>query len=401
MKYFFNLLLQINLSILSYFVKKDKMILFGCDRGYGFRGNTKFLYLYFNNEEKQQTEKYKYLWTTKDKKVLNLLQKKELPVVYAYSLKGFLAILRAKKLLVEVSSKDVSYVGTFLNGNFSVINTWHGAGFKQSSIFDHDYNKKNSFLFISFFYKIFEYFFKNDLHKTIFTASSSIIKKEYESFFPGAEVIITGFPRNDIFFKESNSCLFFNYANELNLKKYSLIILYAPTFRDFNSETIPFSKSFLKKLDAFLIANNYIFFIKKHNMEKNLEIDNIYSNIKDISRDILDIQELLPNIDVLISDYSSVVTDFSISHKPILFYIYDYENYQKKNRSLYFDIKDLTPGPFCYKEEELFNYLNNLDWFNESNYQENYLRFVDKFHYYQDGNSCKRVENLIEREEKI
>lgn len=393
MKYFSNLLLQIGLSCLSYIFKKANIIVLGANRGYGFRGNTKALFIYFNKIKKDKEKNYQYVWITKDEKIFKLLSQKKLPVVYAYSIKGFLTVLKAKKLFVEVSSKDVSYIGTFLNGNFSIVNTWHGAGFKQSDTLKHE-KGRGTFL-NKIFYRIFLYFLKKDHEKTIFTASSQTIKKEYEDFFPGARVFITGFPRNDIFFKKSRHFFFFNYRKKLGLNQYKKVFLYAPTFRDFSEKAVPFSKGFLEKLDKFLVQENYILLIKKHSMDKKIEIGNKHSNIKDVSSAILDVQDLLPHIDVLISDYSSIVTDFSLSNRPILFYLYDYKKYQTKNRRLYFDVLKTTPGPFIYKEDKLINYLKDQGWFLKSTYQKKFKTFKKKFHYYHDGNSIKRIIKLL------
>ena len=50
------------------------------------------------------------------------------------------------------------------------------------------------------------------------------------------------------------------------------------------------------------------------------------------------LNELMKITDILISDYSSIMIDFSILERPIYNYIYDYDEYAKK-RGMYFDLR--------------------------------------------------------------
>ena len=100
--------------------------------------------------------------------------------------------------------------------------------------------------------------------------------------------------------------------------------------------------------------------------------------------------------DVLITDYSSIAVDFCLTNRPIIFYIYDYNEYISKCRTLYCDIRNVAPRPFAYTQEELFSFLRDMSWYYDPKYRTKYEKFKEMFHKYKDGNSCERVENLLE-----
>ncbi|MEM1971526.1 MAG: CDP-glycerol glycerophosphotransferase family protein, partial [Candidatus Anstonellales archaeon] len=66
--------------------------------------------------------------------------------------------------------------------------------------------------------------------------------------------------------------------------------------------------------------------------------------------------------------------------------------YTDRCRGLYYDYFEDLPGPFAMTEQELLTLLKNIYiLFEDNNYQRKYREFKERFHYYQDGNSCKRL----------
>ena len=63
--------------------------------------------------------------------------------------------------------------------------------------------------------------------------------------------------------------------------------------------------------------------------------------------------------DILISDYSGILTEFGIQEKPMFCYAYDYDDYVA-TRGLYFDVREDLPGGYM-KEDELLDYIKNGD----------------------------------------
>jgi len=371
------------LSIFSYIIPKNKnQILLGSRDG-KFADNTKYFFLYLM---KKQTP-LAFFWITKDKELYKKFQNLGFPVVYMYSIKGFLSILRSNFILVNQLVNDASFF-LMLPGKFKILNLWHGTPFKRVTIFD----MKHQNFFEHSIKKLVKRIYSQHFYGVITTCKLGATRlKEAISInqFP-----ILGYPRNDVFF--NSDLLFENYASKLNLKFFSKVFLYCPTLRDAKSKK-PFSDNFLFNLNEYLVKNNIIFLIKWHTYEKNSYNMKKYSNILDVTHDVQDLQELLPFIDILITDYSSVSYDFVLLDRPVIYYSYDLDDYVKFSRNLYENYYEEFPGPFAKNESELFdmilsvNHLSKLDKIDIMKYNE----FKKKFNVYTDGNSCNRVYDFI------
>ena len=131
--------------------------------------------------------------------------------------------------------------------------------------------------------------------------------------------------------------------------------------------------------------------MKTHPFTKKIKINNKLSNIKDVSNEVRDTHEMLAISDILITDYSSVMFDFSLTEKPIVFYFYDLDKYQKK-RKIYINFRKKVPGPIANTETELISILKNIKELTDNKgYKEKMKKFKDIFNYHTDGNSSERV----------
>ena len=371
--------------IFSYIIPKNKkLILLGASFGKHFSGNPKYYYLYLINNKENNFDFY---WVTSNKKIFHDLKQRKYPVLYFFSIKTFFYILRAKYLIIDNAARDITYI-VHLNGRFNIIQTWHGNPSKNL------FKPANS----SFYDKAIRYLAKQErkLYRIILVSSKSAAEI-MQSQMSNINTKIIGYPRDDIFFDKK--MVYVDYKKKLNLYKYNKVFLYAPTFRDNENVARPFSGNFLIHLNDYLKANGHILLIKHHPLfyEDQLRISDLFrlDNIQDVSDLVDDIQEILIHIDVLITDYSSVVHDFCLTNQPIVFYPYDYSEYTR-NRERGFAYFQEMPGPFANNEQELFNLIRNINqWAKEKKYQERYQSFKNKFHQYQDGKSCERLYNSI------
>ena len=399
MSYLLKLTLNCILFVLSYIVpKQKKLLLFGSGSGKSFKGNPKYLYLHLLKNKSP----YQIHWITKNENVSKNLKDNNYPVLKLYSILGFWNILRAKYLIIEESAKDIYYLGNIF-GNFNFIQTWHGTPLKKIWYHQKEDGKgigehrgisglipivlsKKTGIFSSCKYKL--------ILSTSKDVSNILTKASLNK-----NVKLVGYPRNDVFF--NTNLIFENYKEKLNLGIYRKVILYCPTFRDNYESVKPFSDEFFKYLNSYLKKNGDIFLIKKHQFEKNINIPNNLSNIKDVSSAVEDVQELLTFTDILITDYSSVFFDFVLLDRPIIYYSYDFEEYLENCRGMYYDYYKEMPGPFAKNENELLDLIETADkWFNDEEYQIKYKKFKDKFNYYQDGKSSERLFQLIAGEIK-
>ncbi|GIU71188.1 MAG: hypothetical protein KatS3mg003_0667 [Candidatus Nitrosocaldaceae archaeon] len=376
-------ILNILLSLFSYIISKNQfLILLGSYNT--FAGNTKTFYIYLHKHKIA----YDFYWITGNKYIYNLLKSNRLPVLYLYSFRAFIYILRANYLLLTHGPIDVSYF-YFLLGRFNMIQTWHGIPLKQIS--------RNA-MKATFILRIVNRLSRicDQCYKLIL-ATSIETKQIFMSAFMNNNVEIIGYPRNDVLFNENIYLRFEDYNKKFSLYNYNKVILYCPTFRERPTKK-PFTDNFLEILNKYLVNNNIIMLIKKHPYDKHINIAK-YSNIIDISNDVIDLQDLLINVDILITDYSSVMFDFVLLDRPIIFYPYDINEYIKDCRGLYYDYFKEVPGPFAYDEQELLYLISNIyDLFNNNDYILRYQKFKDKFHYYKDGRSCERLLQFLTRQ---
>ena len=167
-------------------------------------------------------------------------------------------------------------------------------------------------------------------------------------------VLETGYPRNDALFTfdqaKVNSVL-----RELDVPRGKKIILYAPTFRDNkHSEVSGYENASGLDFDKLKeqIGDEYIILFRAHYfVAKNMDLEKYKDFVIDVS-DYEDVNDLYIVSDMLITDYSSVFFDYANLKRPIIFYMYDYEDYKKNARDFYLDQNEL-PGPIVKTQEEL------------------------------------------------
>ena len=111
-----------------------------------------------------------------------------------------------------------------------------------------------------------------------------------------------------------------------------------------------------------------------------------------------DTTPLLKYFDLLITDYSSIFTNFLLTNNPIIFYPFDLENYQQKE-GLCFNYNEFTPGPKVFDIKSLKEAINTI--FIEDEYKEKRLEIKNLYHKYTDGNASKRIIEIIKKEEKL
>lgn len=384
MKILLEVLLNTLLAALSIFIPKNRnLVLVGTLYGTGFSGNPRALYL--SLVERAGGEPGKALWITASKEVEVKLAELELPFVRLYSPRGFWSILRARVLVTGYNIRDVSYF-QFLPGRFIKLQTWHGLPLKGPIP-----NLRDRFPRPLGYWLILRERYSNTICCTT-SPETKAIELGMSDFYPRLEV--TGYPRNDIFYRPE--LIVFDVRQELGLDEDAGIILFSPTFRDSSSEQLPFSDAFSQKLSQHLETTNQIFLITEHHLAQLQGLQQEHPRIRSLKSGLWDIQELLVQADLLITDYSSIALDYILTGRPVLFYPHDFEKYEAARGFSIDYFKDL-PGPFVRSEAELLRLIQCVeDWSTESDYRRGYEQLVDRFHTYQDGNSAHRVCQLLE-----
>jgi len=169
------------------------------------------------------------------------------------------------------------------------------------------------------------------------SASNYGDRRAHEGFLYSGEILKCGLPRNDKLVHIEN------YEKEIESVKLTLginekskILLYAPTFRDFergNEKCFVNIDEVLKILD--IQGEDWICLIRKHSSSHG--INYVKGNgIVDVSN-YPDMSDLLMIADMLITDYSSCAGDFVLKNKPCILAQFDYDSYCKESRQLWID----------------------------------------------------------------
>lgn len=202
-----------------------------------------------------------------------------------------------------------------------------------------------------------------------------------------------GIPRNDDLLSRSELDII-NLKEKLGIPLNKKVILYAPTFREYQRDSKyttylkpPFNFDKWKKE----LGNEYVFLITAH-----YEVEKLINVPKD-NNFIINafgypyINDLMIVSDLLISDYSSIIWDYSILGRPILSYAYDYDVYVKE-RGLYEGYENIFMDGIQRTEEELINTIKKIDYITESEYTKKNIR--DKF-ITDYGNIAEKFNNLF------
>ena len=212
------------------------------------------------------------------------------------------------------------------------------------------------------------------------------------AFWYSGPIIPTGTPRVDLLYSNDIN------KRELILKKLGLtsdshVVLYAPTFRKDNSlecYNIEYSRlisslseRFGGKWQVLLRLHPHLQNYSKQLVDKDIFINDVTSYD--------DIQELLYISDCVISDYSSLVFDYSLTKRPCFLYASDLKEYTSKDRSLYFNIHEL-PFPLSTNNDELNSLIITYD---ENIYKQKLHLFHQSIGSFETGHACQNVVNYL------
>lgn len=190
---------------------------------------------------------------------------------------------------------------------------------------------------------------------------------------PTEKILNVGLPRNDFLFDavkvaEAKERVYTAYDLDRNKKT----VLYAPTFRD--GEISEFNLQLDLELLHQKLSDKYTILLRLHpNIQHALDTSVYEGFVYDLSK-YNDMQDVLAASDCLITDYSSSFFDYSILNRPMIFYPYDLENYEKKARGFYFDYQSFVPGKIVFTSEALTAEIEK-----SGSYSEDYYREIEAF----------------------
>ena len=325
---------------------------------------------------------YQFIKMTKDDRTLNTGRGKVASLIHFFIRLPY-QMARSSYILQDNIFLPMAYMR--IKKSVKVVQLWHGTGTIKK--FGQSCNQG----------ELLELEKKADRTITHLVINSSATAEVYKEAFgvDDSKLCTVGLPRTDILFNQQRLNQlreeFYEEYPELRGKK---LLLYAPTFRDEQVENPALGfepMSVIRKLpqDVCILLKLHPFVAKKFENEVESEETIEEKRIYDFSM-YENLNTLLAVSDVLITDYSSIIFEYCVLEKPIVFYAYDYEEFLTKSRGFYLDYKRFVPGPIAYNEEQLVHILE----------REQYdLQEVRKFKYeqyrYFDGKSASRLIQTI------
>lgn len=208
-------------------------------------------------------------------------------------------------------------------------------------------------------------------------------------------IIEEGYPRNDSLFNRNKKDVD-KIKDKLGIPKDKKIICYLPTFRD-NQHTSGVGYTYNLAIDFDSLkkrfGKDYVILFKPHYFIANKIDLSKYKNFVYNVASYDEINDIYLVSDLLITDYSSVFFDYANLNRPVMFYMYDFDDYKNNLRDFYISLDEL-PGPIAKTQKELEDYIVNIDK-SISKYKKTYDKFNDKYNYLDDGNASERVIRVI------
>lgn len=239
-----------------------------------------------------------------------------------------------------------------------VIQLWHAAGaFKKFglSTLDKPFGPSREYL---------QHVKIHSNYSRVYVTSANIIPHYAEAFnMPEERIYPLGLPRTDYFFRNGEEVKVKQKFNTLFPEhRGKKLILFAPTFRGsshYQSKyNIPIDIGILKEK----IGNEYLFLIHLHPyMKSGIRI---HKNDEDFACHVdgqFTIEELLSLADILVTDYSSIIFDYSLLCRPMVFFAADLEEYRKE-RDFYYEYESFIPGPLVKDTNSLANIIKQGDF---------------------------------------
>jgi CDP-glycerol glycerophosphotransferase len=221
------------------------------------------------------------------------------------------------------------------------------------------------------------------------TFTTGILKDAFRGF--DGEILELGYPRNDALSAPDRDAVRARVRRELGIEDGRTAVLYAPTWRD-DAVHERNSAGFALALDvdefARRLGDDHVLLTRLHFLVA-AQLGQQGPCVRDVS-DFEDIRELYLAADVLVTDYSSVMFDFAVTGKPILYYVYDLEFYRDELRGFYFDFEPEAPGPLCRTTGELLAALEDLEGVRRT-YRDRYAAFQARYNHLDDGQASSRV----------
>ncbi|SEQ46501.1 CDP-glycerol glycerophosphotransferase [Treponema bryantii] len=373
--------------------RNNKLWIFSSWSGERYSDNSRVFYEWVRNNHPE----IECVWVLRKKELIKKLNEMNIMAFHINSKEGKKLLLSAGKVFTV---RDDEFSFFRLNGA-EIYQLWHGMPLKKI---------KNDYLDgitkISKARKIYDKIMQIvtpwavNNYKNRFTCTNAAFFTQFlsSSFnLSDKRILNCGTPRCDALFYKKSEKLLKSLSEKYPGCKF---ILYMPTFRTsqwngkyFNPFDVKYGFEFIE-LEKILEDKNYIFLYKPHFYDaKFLDSKKTSERFVTITDDDIDeLYNFCGQVDILLTDYSSIYFDFMVTRKPVILMPFDYEDYLKTSRNHYFDYYSNMDGVMAKDWKETISILRDEKFRPVS--EEKILQFAE----YVDGNCCQKLYKEIENE---
>ena len=259
-----------------------------------------------------------------------------------------------------------------------VLQTWHGSMLKRIGL-DRSGQPRSKIETIRLEQSKWDVLLSQNHHSSVILASA---------YDWDRTLFEEGYPRNDPLTPGSP------YAGDggairaqLGIKPEQTAVLYAPTWRENQTSMVTFLD--LERLSADL-GEDYVILLRGHSrtVKFGASLDDL-PGVIDVTT-YPEVTDLFLAADAMVTDYSSVMFDYSVTRRPMIFYVPDMDDYRDSLRGVYFDLSEVAPGPVLSTQEEVTAAIRDLANAGDR-YASAYEAWVERFNHHDDGHSAERV----------
>ncbi len=260
----------------------------------------------------------------------------------------------------------------------TILQTWHGSMYKKIGL-DRDLSRTQ-------LQKARLERSNWDMFISQSAATTPIIRRAYD-FDEG--IVESGYPRNDEL-RNPDPSRVAEIRDLLGVPEGSTVVMYAPTWREEGQDV-----ELLNVIElSDRLGPGFTFLQRGHVRTLDLGAVVRHDNVIDVST-YPQINDLYLAADLLITDYSSMMFDYSVTRRPMIFFTPDIEEYtDPKVRGVYFDLEEIAPGPVVRTPGDVVDLLASMDsWL--PTYDEPYQAWTDRFNHADDGRAAERAVDAL------
>ncbi|GAB3561996.1 CDP-glycerol glycerophosphotransferase family protein [Spelaeicoccus albus] len=346
------------------------------------------------------------VWLVDNQADFDDCRRRGIAVVWKNTVRGFWQTARSRVVVVTHGFGDANRFGVF--GAF-IVQLWHGTPLKLLHL-DSPATMHVTALerFSPVVRLLRESYTRAGKQIGMFVAASDEAASRFKTGFAlrDDQVAVTGDPRMDRLCHADSPAVRHDaesrLVDTLGLEAVPRggFLMYAPTWRDGADNPKTLSGAGRARLESYLARSDTVLIVRSHRLGSDPNfVDEAFegSRVRFLPEtEVKDVIEVLGAVDVLITDYSAVVFDFSATGRPIIFLAPDLEKYSRL-RGLYEDYGAFTGGDYATTWDDVVVRLEKLDGAEEERAKARTRGIRSRFQAFDDGGNTRRVVDEIRR----